>query len=555
MDKCIFCNKEYTIRGIKLHINKCKLKNYNVKLELSQIIESKKVNSLFNKLPDELIIYIKSFIIYKDDFCSYKRYCNNLFNLSNVSKQFNKIILQDENIYNLKKGYINEYDTVLCKTSVLEKYDLTQNNVENDIKYKLVKNPYYRNASPMKMYHLSDILDFFYNKYHTKKNYERIMDIEMNKKNENNDKNNIMKDKRKINYNSLFEKHNLINDISIYNLYYDDYVKKGSPGIKNIENNILIYKEKILRNNLLKNKLQSNNYENTDISNKYLNSIDNISLEDAYNSIRELKFRKQNIKVVFTENNIDYNSNINLHNEGVMMNNYIYKNNIDINEVVKFIVDKIERKQLLIDKLKQNGLKLRNDSELCSKYINNNDNSLEYVVNTMIEMDFYFKYTEYSSEFNKEKPHKYYNNNYNKYGYDDDDYCNYDYILASSNAKNNALHKWCKKYNSYEEALNHKLPISLYDKVLKIFEKKAEMDLIIYKKKVEKENIEMNKNDDKIINDNKIIFIDHKIKIEKFEKNIVKCLCNNIPSPICGFCINCCALSICNRHNKKNNIV
>ena len=65
----------------------------------------------------------------------------------------------------------------------------------------------------------------------------------------------------------------------------------------------------------------------------------------------------------------------------------------------------------------------------------------------------------------------------------------------------------------------------------------------------------MNKNDDKIINDNKIIFIDHKIKIEKFEKNIVKCLCNNIPSPICGFCINCCTLSICNRHNKKNNIV
>lgn len=56
-----------------------------------------------------------------------------------------------------------------------------------------------------------------------------------------------------------------------------------------------------------------------------------------------------------------------------------------------------ERRKELVDELKKNNLELRSDSVLCKGYIMDNNYELEFVVNTMIEMDWLFKNTSYGN--------------------------------------------------------------------------------------------------------------------------------------------------------------
>ena len=57
-----------------------------------------------------------------------------------------------------------------------------------------------------------------------------------------------------------------------------------------------------------------------------------------------------------------------------------------------------KRKQILIERLSKNGLKLRPDSKLCEKYINGTleNMSCDDVVNTMILMHYLYNYTDYA---------------------------------------------------------------------------------------------------------------------------------------------------------------
>ena len=58
--------------------------------------------------------------------------------------------------------------------------------------------------------------------------------------------------------------------------------------------------------------------------------------------------------------------------------------------------NKLTRKKKLIEELSKKKLKLRSDSYLCEKYINGSKEvSLEYIVDTMYEMNFLFSYTNY----------------------------------------------------------------------------------------------------------------------------------------------------------------
>lgn len=130
------------------------------------------------------------------------------------------------------------------------------------------------------------------------------------------------------------------------------------------------------------------------------------------------------------------------------------------------------RKLMLISMLKKHNLQLRNDSLLCYNYIQNNIGDPEEIVKIMVEMDFYFKHTDYSNVISS------FTSNYIDYRkhYIYDDYGYFD-INLSQNEKNNlseqakkeALKKWCKNKLDYNNALSdNKLPLSLYDKV-KIF--------------------------------------------------------------------------------------
>lgn len=87
--------------------------------------------------------------------------------------------------------------------------------------------------------------------------------------------------------------------------------------------------------------------------------------------------------------------------------NFLYKSyanlfhNIDINkspdEIMNSIRQVYNREAELEEELEKHGLILRSDSEMCRNYIYHNYPSMNEVVNIMIEMNWFFNYTEYSS--------------------------------------------------------------------------------------------------------------------------------------------------------------
>lgn len=57
----------------------------------------------------------------------------------------------------------------------------------------------------------------------------------------------------------------------------------------------------------------------------------------------------------------------------------------------------LDRRNELSNALNNVGLILRNDSVLCNNYIENNENTIQEIVEIMLEMDWFFKYTKYST--------------------------------------------------------------------------------------------------------------------------------------------------------------
>jgi hypothetical protein len=226
--------------------------------------------------------------------------------------------------------------------------------------------------------------------------------------------------------------------------------------------------------------LNSKEYENTSIneSKKLINrkeciniyGISENELDIIYGSKSHRNFRQKT--VIYNMVNVmelshkkygDYDNYIKI-KKLKELEQKIYQENI-IKEINN-------RELLLISMLKKHNLQLRDDSLLCNNYIQNNIGDPEEIVKIMVEMDFYFKYTDYSDLIYE------YTSNYidyrKHYIYDDYGYFN---IKLSQKEKNNlseqakkeALNQWCKNKLDYNNALSdNKLPLSLYDKV-KIF--------------------------------------------------------------------------------------
>ena len=73
------------------------------------------------------------------------------------------------------------------------------------------------------------------------------------------------------------------------------------------------------------------------------------------------------------------------------------------NITVYYCIMSNNRKDLLLAKLKENNLEFREDSGLYKQYINEERDDLEFIVNTMIEMDFYMNSTMYKLILKKDK--------------------------------------------------------------------------------------------------------------------------------------------------------
>ena len=98
MKNCIYCNKEYIIKGMSRHLNSCKTK---IKIEKTQNMQtiinksldiSNNTNDFFNKLPNELMYHISSYLqIYINkptQFITYYKYFTENYEMQYVSKRF-----------------------------------------------------------------------------------------------------------------------------------------------------------------------------------------------------------------------------------------------------------------------------------------------------------------------------------------------------------------------------------------------------------------------------------------------------------------------------------
>lgn len=93
------------------------------------------------------------------------------------------------------------------------------------------------------------------------------------------------------------------------------------------------------------------------------------------------------------------------------------------------------RKKNLIYALDARKIEFRKDSELCQRYIRYGDENLEYIVDTMEEMRFLHKYTDYGTIFGSIVS--------NIYSYSD----SYDRNIVTFQAKELAIRSWLKKHS------------------------------------------------------------------------------------------------------------
>ena len=151
-------------------------------------------------------------------------------------------------------------------------------------------------------------------------------------------------------------------------------------------------------------------------------------------------------------------------------NNYITeKTRIEMERKKKEELQLLERKtrkEILVELLKQHNLVLRQDSTLCFNYIENGVGEVNEIVTTMLEMDFYFKYTKYSTILSNIKSNYIYNarsymifDDWNSYY----SLSNEEKQMLSESAKKTALEEWCKKC---KDAINQPyLPVSLHKQI------------------------------------------------------------------------------------------
>jgi hypothetical protein len=133
----------------------------------------------------------------------------------------------------------------------------------------------------------------------------------------------------------------------------------------------------------------------------------------------------------------------------------------------KKVIEKNKRKQDILQLLKENNLQLRDDSILCNNYIDYDIGNINEIVTIMIEMDFYFKYTNYANIFYNEKSNYIYNmHSYNFYGNSYYSLSNEEKNEISTSSKKKALKQWFMNQQNYETAIKRtNLPPSLREKI------------------------------------------------------------------------------------------
>jgi len=204
--------------------------------------------------------------------------------------------------------------------------------------------------------------------------------------------------------------------IEVLNIYLEEFNSHNSISLcklgvvckelnRNIEEWNIWNKCKFIKSNFDISNYYHNNPNNknkmitaTDCKKEwYLNDNDllNLNVISTYNK----KYKKM-MRLYYKNEIIEYV----LIKYGGSKKFYEFINNKINNKNKRFLnkADKInKRKELLIEKLKEHNLTLRNDSVVCDDYINGIRDDINEVVMTMVEMNYYMTKTNYKSIMNE----------------------------------------------------------------------------------------------------------------------------------------------------------
>jgi hypothetical protein len=279
---------------------------------------------------------------------------------------------------------------LICKSEAITTFILKDNDIDT-LNYIEVQNPRFKCSPNMKLYSYFQIKKIFFEKYDEiitnnnidcDNNIDDIIDIIKEIiKNDKNNKKNILLDK-------LLLKMNIArNDVPV-NLIKDylDGKKGAKSSIENIKYKCILL-EKM-----------------NDIDPKIKKEINNYEMDEICKNIISGKYTEQ--------------------------------------EIIILLSNKQKKREILKNELNKYNLKIRNDSVLCDNFIEGDDTyTLNELVNIMVEMDWYYKYTNYSKIikklyddfFHKQKSYGYY-----------DELDEYDKMEISKNAKKLSLEQWIR---------------------------------------------------------------------------------------------------------------
>lgn len=344
----------------------------------------------------------------------------------------------------------NKYK-LICKSKAMGKYLLTNTDIANGPnppKEYRVKNPHYKSGPPMTLYLESEIEELFLLKYNDlitnilmiQNPHDNIEKVLKEIENYFEEQKNIKKSSK---HNKILSKYN-IEDESDLPVWVQLELSKTKSGTE-YERVISSYLRFVdLKKLLAKEKLFK--YIDHKVSHEYIYQTNKeIKLHEIPNIIRFMLEKKKQIKEAIKKYNIPTNkyhsliSNF-INSYDFAFDDILYKKtgyklksiSNDLDTLVEYIVGKETRTNDLITGLKSRGLVLRNDSVLCSKYIEGeSEYELGYIIDTMEQMDWFFtntKYSQYSKEYDNDEYQmrkSYYDSDYNYYRsnryYDSDD--------------------------------------------------------------------------------------------------------------------------------------
>ena len=487
MADCTYCSKRYTNKGIKRHMDCCKMKDKYFK-ELNKIkinFDEEKHNSvsLFSKLPNELLTLIQLFLPMREEYETLRKHYNGILEISFVSKLFYKTFYPSITVLNtMKMCLTEECDKYICKTTAKDTYLLTEDILEYEIDHTLVKNPHYRSASPMKLYKVTDILDYLYKNYKNKQNYHKFLMDEEERKRVDKIKRKEDRKVRLSEYNKLCKKYSINNKDDLY-IKYKDYVSDNNNKLTLtiIEQGILKSIEENIRKENSDNLIKKYQLDTIPVHFSYFSDYiyqKKYDLDTLEEMIKNIIYRRDNIYHFLINNN---NNHELLHNfeRDLIYKHILYNNNTKENILI--LINQYEERRIQIkEEFEKNYLNFGEFEKTyeVENYIYQNRGNLNKIINNILKNNFLMKYTIYNRIFDQD------------------------------NAEERALTGFALKYNSYEESIKDpNLPKVLHSTIKDIFN-----------------------------------------KIESGEINKTFSLCTNKPSPVCGYCSVCCILPNCKRH-------